>query len=204
MLLRILPRFGWLIHPTKCVGCDEQTARFVALGKLVDLAAQKFSSLPTMLSLARDVVEGPDQVTTHVVARLNGLITSSWWRSVTRPGCALGRWTAPLSRGHRRLCSRGGIYAGRRTRRSSSRSPVGRTSVGGCVTCAVSTARPSAPARSRRASTATCSPMPATQARAPSFRWNTSSTTRLPPLLGVVSCAGHTVGPARDKPLRDG
>ena len=84
MLLRILLRFGWLIHPTKCVGFDEHTARFVALGTLVDFTAQKFfvpaNKLEHMLSLARDVAERPDRVPgpARVVARLKGLITSLW------------------------------------------------------------------------------------------------------------------------------
>ena len=64
MLLRILPRFGWLIHPTKCVGCAEPTARVLALGTLVDLAAQQFcvpaDKLENLLGLARDVAGGPD------------------------------------------------------------------------------------------------------------------------------------------------
>ena len=42
MLFRILPRIVWLIYRTKCVGCAQSTARFVALGTLVDLAEQKF------------------------------------------------------------------------------------------------------------------------------------------------------------------
>ena len=45
MLLCILPRFGWLVHPTKCLGCYEPAAEFVVLAPLgtsVDLAAQKF------------------------------------------------------------------------------------------------------------------------------------------------------------------
>ena len=43
MLLHILPRFGWLVHPNKCAGCAEPTARFVALGTVMDLAAQQYS-----------------------------------------------------------------------------------------------------------------------------------------------------------------
>ena len=82
MLLRILPRFGWLIHPTKCVGCAEPTVLFVALETLVDLAAQQFrvpaDKLEYLLGLARDVAGGPDRVPAQVVARLKGLITSSW------------------------------------------------------------------------------------------------------------------------------
>ena len=70
-VLRILPRFGWLIHPTKCVGCGEPTARFVALDTLVDLAAQKFfvptDKLEHLLSLARDVAEGTDQLPAHAL-----------------------------------------------------------------------------------------------------------------------------------------
>ena len=82
MLLRILPRFGWIVHPTKCVGCAEPTTRFVALGTLVDLAAQQFrvpaDKLEYLLGLARDVAEGPDRLPARTVARLKGLITSSW------------------------------------------------------------------------------------------------------------------------------
>ena len=82
MLLRILPRFGWLIHPTKCVGCAVPTARLLALGTLVDLAAQQFcvpaDKLEHLLCLARDVAGGPNRVPARTVARLKGLVTSSW------------------------------------------------------------------------------------------------------------------------------
>ena len=68
MLLYILPRFGWLVHPTKCLGCYEPAAEFVVLaplGTLVDLAEQKFlvpaNKLEYLLSLAWGVAVGPNQ-----------------------------------------------------------------------------------------------------------------------------------------------
>ena len=68
MLLYILPRFGWLVHPTKCLGCYEPAADFVVLaplGTLVDLAEQKFlvpaNKLEYLLSLAWGVAVGPNQ-----------------------------------------------------------------------------------------------------------------------------------------------
>ena len=64
MLRRIPPRFGWLVDPTKCVGCNEPTTRFVAQGTLVDLAVHRFFVPADKYSpsLARDVAAGPDQV----------------------------------------------------------------------------------------------------------------------------------------------
>ena len=83
MLLCILPRFGRLVHPTKCLGCYEPTAQFVVLaplGALVDLAAQKFlvpaNKLEYLLSLAWGVAVGrPNQAPARFVARLKDLIT---------------------------------------------------------------------------------------------------------------------------------
>ena len=42
-MLRTLRQFGWLIHPTKCVGVSEAVQSFTALGTLVDLATQTYS-----------------------------------------------------------------------------------------------------------------------------------------------------------------
>ena len=46
-MLHILPRFGWLVHPTKCQGVAEAIQRFIALGTMVCLASQTFSVPPT-------------------------------------------------------------------------------------------------------------------------------------------------------------
>ena len=56
----------------------------MAPGTLADLAAHKFCvpgdklDSDYRLSLSRDVAEGPDRVPSRVVARLKGLISSSW------------------------------------------------------------------------------------------------------------------------------
>ena len=75
-----------------------------ALGTLVDPAAQKFNvpadKLQHLLSLARDVAEGPDRVPAQAVARLEGLRV------------APGIWTVASSRGPRRARSRGGAWGG--------------------------------------------------------------------------------------------
>ena len=45
-MIRLLTEFGWLIHPTKCVGTSEAAQTFVALGTLVDLATQTYAVPP--------------------------------------------------------------------------------------------------------------------------------------------------------------
>ncbi len=42
ILINVLLRFGWLIHPTKCVGTTTATQVFQALGTIVDLATETF------------------------------------------------------------------------------------------------------------------------------------------------------------------
>ena len=43
MMIHILPRFGWLLHPTKCQGVTSALHCFIALGSAVCLASQTFS-----------------------------------------------------------------------------------------------------------------------------------------------------------------
>ncbi len=48
--LRTLRTFGWLIHPTKCVGTSTAESAFVALSTLVDLATQTYAVPPATLA----------------------------------------------------------------------------------------------------------------------------------------------------------
>ena len=45
-LVCILDRFGWIVHPTKCVGLSEAVQSFRALGTVADLATQMYSVPP--------------------------------------------------------------------------------------------------------------------------------------------------------------
>jgi len=82
VLLNVLRRFGWLIHPTKCVGTSVATQTFQALGTIVDLAAQTFSvpeaTVRRIVLAARSLATGPPTAPVRVVARLKGLISASW------------------------------------------------------------------------------------------------------------------------------
>jgi len=63
ILINVLRRFGWLIHPTKCVGATTATQVFQALGTIVDLATQTFSvsadTVRRILTAARSLATGP-------------------------------------------------------------------------------------------------------------------------------------------------
>ena len=81
-MLAILGKFGWLIHPTKCVGTTVPAQLFVALGTLVDLATHTYSVPPAtvdrLLSGITALITGPPSVGVRQVARIKGLITSTW------------------------------------------------------------------------------------------------------------------------------
>ena len=81
-MLRILRAFGWLIHPTKCVGTSTAESAFVALGTLVDLATQTYAVTPATLSRilhgVSTLLTGPPSAGVRSVARLKGLIASTW------------------------------------------------------------------------------------------------------------------------------
>jgi hypothetical protein len=81
-MLHILPRFGWLVHPTKCQGVAEAIQRFVALGTMVCLASQTYSVAPsTMDRVERDgraLLSAPRPVECRALARFRGLISSTW------------------------------------------------------------------------------------------------------------------------------
>jgi hypothetical protein len=78
----MLQRFGWLIHPTKCVGTTTAIQSFQALGTLADLAAQTFSVPPATMQRIPSAVsllaEGPANVPVRAVARLKDLIAATW------------------------------------------------------------------------------------------------------------------------------
>ena len=81
-LIAVLRRFGWLVHPTKCVGVSEAAQAFQALGVWVDLLTQTYSVPPAavrrILDAAEALATGPIEVPVRVVARLKGLLASTW------------------------------------------------------------------------------------------------------------------------------
>ena len=81
-MIAVLRDFGWLIHPTKCVGTSEPAQLFVALGTLVDLATHTYSVPPAtvdrLLSGITKLLTGPPSVGVRAVASIKGLITSTW------------------------------------------------------------------------------------------------------------------------------
>ena len=81
-MIHVLRRFGWLIHPTKCTGVSEAIQVFRALGTVVDLATQLYSvpaeTVDRILRAASALATGPPMAPVRVVARLKGLIGSTW------------------------------------------------------------------------------------------------------------------------------
>ena len=81
-ILHILQSFGWLIHPTKCVGTSVAVQAFTALGTLVDLATQTYSVPPAtvdrILSGISALLAGPPTVGVRSVSRIKGLIPATW------------------------------------------------------------------------------------------------------------------------------
>jgi hypothetical protein len=81
-MLAVLGEFGWLIHPTKCVGTTAPAQLFVALGTLVDLVTHTYSVPPTtvdrLLHGITALLTGPPSVGVRSIARVKGLITSTW------------------------------------------------------------------------------------------------------------------------------
>jgi hypothetical protein len=87
-MISILSELGWLmmqlIHPTKCVGTSEAAQTFTALGTLADLATQTYAVPPatidSILSSFTALLTGnpPRGATVRAVARLKGLVASTW------------------------------------------------------------------------------------------------------------------------------
>ena len=81
-MLSILRRFGWLVHPTKCTGVDVAVQAFKALGTWVDLRAQTYSvpaeAVQRILAAASALATGPAERPVRMVARLKGLLASTW------------------------------------------------------------------------------------------------------------------------------
>ena len=82
-----LRRFGWLIHPTKCVGVSEGVQIFTALGTLVDLASRCYlipaDKIEDIVTAGRALLQGPPTVCVRSVARFKGLVSSTWLVSGT-------------------------------------------------------------------------------------------------------------------------
>ena len=82
LMLHILPRFGWLVHPTKCQGCFEGLQTFIALGTVVCLATHTYrvsaETLARILRKANSLVEGPRVVPVRKVAQIKGTISATW------------------------------------------------------------------------------------------------------------------------------
>jgi hypothetical protein len=83
-MLSVLREFGWLIHPTKCVGTTSAIQVFVALGMLVNLVAHTYAVPPATLTrilagltALAGLVSGR-RVGVRDVARVKGLIASTW------------------------------------------------------------------------------------------------------------------------------
>ena len=81
-MVHILGEFGWLVHPTKCVGLTEAVQSFKALGTIVDLATQMYSVPPDtvarILAGIESLMTGPPSVGVRTVAKVKGLLTSTW------------------------------------------------------------------------------------------------------------------------------
>ena len=105
-MLHILPRFGWLVHPTKCQGVASAIQRFVALGTMVCLASQTFSVPPaTAERVERDgraLLAAPGPVECRALARFRGLVGSTWLSSGVASRLRVRALTAVIeSRPHR-------------------------------------------------------------------------------------------------------
>ena len=88
-MLAILRNFGWLIHPTKCVGTSSAVQTFVALGTLVDLVTHTYVVPPATV----------DRILSGLSALVSGFGTPSGWGSTARPHQGSRRFDAG---GHRR------------------------------------------------------------------------------------------------------
>lgn len=82
VIINVLRRFGWLIHPTKCVGTSAAVQVFQALGTVVNLATQTFSVPPDTVKRIVEAAEafatGPPSVPVRSAARLKGLLAATW------------------------------------------------------------------------------------------------------------------------------
>ena len=175
-MLRTLRQFGWLIHPTKCVGVSEAVQTFTALGTLVDLATQTYSvpaaTVDRILSGLTALTTGGPSVGVRSLARTKGLIASTW--------VATGVATRVRTREMDRVIASRAHAAGssRRERRASWAGVVTllpphawKSFAGGSPICGVSTAAPSALRPSRGGSIASPSVTRATPASEQSRSW---------------------------------
>jgi len=82
MLLCILPRFGWLVNPEKCVGCSVPTPIFTALGTVIDLTIQQFrldaGRVQAILTAIAAIQGNPRLTSGRRLAKIKGSITAGW------------------------------------------------------------------------------------------------------------------------------
>ncbi len=109
LMLHTLPRFGWLVHPTKCQCCFEGMQTFIALGTVVCLATHTYrvsaETLARILRQATSLVEGSRVVPVRKVVQVKSTISATW---VATGGCEHGKWIASLTLGQsRRQCPPG-------------------------------------------------------------------------------------------------
>lgn len=82
LMLHILPRFGWLLHPTKCQGVAAAIQRFTALGTVVCLASQTYSvpaaTVDRITRLGSELLGAGPACRARALARLRGLVASTW------------------------------------------------------------------------------------------------------------------------------
>jgi hypothetical protein len=85
MMLHILPRFGWLVHPTKCQGVSEAIQCLVALGSMVCLASQTFSiplrTVERVVSEGNALLSATGDTSVRSLARFRCLVGSTWLSS---------------------------------------------------------------------------------------------------------------------------
>ncbi len=81
-MIHILPRFGWLVHPTKCQGVAKAIQRFVALGTSICLQSQTFGITDSLIRRILDggsaLLSAPAEVSVRDLARFRGLVGATW------------------------------------------------------------------------------------------------------------------------------
>jgi hypothetical protein len=80
-MFRILRKFGWLVHPTKCVGLHVPVSIFVALGTLIDLETQRYrvteDTIARIAAKALSLLQGSSSITARMLASFKGLVGST-------------------------------------------------------------------------------------------------------------------------------
>ena len=81
-MFRILHKFGWLVHPTKCIGLHVPVSIFVALETLIDLETQTYrvteDTIAHIAAEALSLLQGSSSITARMLASFKGLVGSTW------------------------------------------------------------------------------------------------------------------------------